>query len=261
MTEPSLNHIVMAGTGRVAWNLCKAFVEKGLPIHEVVGRDLSQTMALAEFAKARAVIGMDKMTRDADFYILAVSDDAIATVAKQMPPTGGLVVHTSGMTSDKVLKEYFGRSGVFYPLQTFSIGYCPDFERIPILVQADSENDLTCLSQLAAKLSSCVMQSDDHQRQTLHLAAVFVNNFGNALFDMAAQILEKEQLPLSLLEPLIRETALKISRQTPSQAQSGPARRNDYGTIHQHLNILKEYPQLEPVYQMFTEYIRKKYLS
>lgn len=234
MTEPSLNHIVMAGTGRVAWNLCKAFVEKGLPIHEVVGRDLSQTMALAEFAKARAVIGMDKMTRDADFYILAVSDDAIATVAKQMPPTGGLVVHTSGMTSDKVLKEYFGRSGVFYPLQTFSIGYYPDFERIPILVQADSENDLTCLSQLAAKLSSCVMQSDDHQRQTLHLAAVFVNNFGNALFDMAAQILEKEQLPLSLLEPLIRETALKISRQTPSQAQSG---WRDAAIMEQSINI------------------------
>ncbi len=259
MAKTPFKSIVIVGTGRLARNLCKAFREKNTAISQIVGRNALKANELAELAQAKAVVGIENMSKTADLYILAVSDDAIGSVAAQMPAVNGLVVHTSGMMESTVLKAGFKNSGVFYPLQTFSLGRWPDFSHIPLLLQATDEQNLCKLSALAENISECVLKSNDRQRQSLHLAAVFVNNFGNALFTMANDILQNEHLSLNLLEPLILETAQKIEKQSPAEAQSGPARRNDTGTIRKHMEMLKQYPELESVYQLFTEYLQKKY--
>jgi hypothetical protein len=75
---------------------------------------------------------------DADLYIIAVSDDAINTVAAMLPlkPISG---HTSGSMGLDVLHDN-NRRGVFYPLQTFTKNKPVDFKSIPICLE--SENPL-----------------------------------------------------------------------------------------------------------------------
>jgi hypothetical protein len=65
----------------------------------------------------------------------------------------------------------------------------------------------------------------------------------------------KEGLDFKLLIPLIQETALSVTKLSPSKAQTGPAVRNDSSTIEKHLQLLKKYPDLEQIYKLFTESI------
>ena len=47
-------------------------------------------------------------------------------------------------------------------------------------------------------------------------------------------------IPFEILSPLIKETAEKINRLSPEDAQTGPAKRNDIETIHSHLDFLSD---------------------
>ena len=58
--------------------------------------------------------------KDADIYIISVSDKAISAVAEELKDVNGLVVHTAGSVPMDVLPQT--RRGVFYPLQTISKG-------------------------------------------------------------------------------------------------------------------------------------------
>jgi hypothetical protein len=57
----------------------------------------------------------------------------------------------------------------------------------------------------------------------LHVAAVFVNNFTNHLYQIGNEICDENQIPFSILHPLITETAQKIMNLPPALAQTGPA--------------------------------------
>ena len=54
--------------------------------------------------------------KDADIYIISVSDKAISAVAEELKDVNGLVVHTAGSVPMDVLPQT--RRGVLYPLQT-----------------------------------------------------------------------------------------------------------------------------------------------
>ena len=112
---------------------------------------------------------------------------------------------------------------------------------------------------MADQISSRVYEIDDQQRTILHVAAVFVNNFSNRLFQIAEEILEKEQLDFELLKPLLLETARKAVDHTPSKMQTGPAIRGDWATIERHLAYLKEHPQHRELYHMLSRSINPDY--
>ncbi|KAF0130945.1 MAG: hypothetical protein FD155_1214 [Bacteroidetes bacterium] len=254
-----IRNVILIGTGRVSWNLGNSLKDKGIIILEVAGRSFEKVNQLSKKFQSKAVTDFQQINPNADLYILAVSDDAIEEVASQMPFVKGILVHTSGMKDSVVLTKFFTRTGVFYPLQTFSFERQPEFNSIPVFVQSSDEGDLTLLRDLAEKLSSTVVTINDEQRQRLHLAAVFVNNFTNALYLMADQILVKDDLSIDYLKPLMIETAMKAMNVSPEQAQTGPARRNDQGTIAQHLELLTAFPELQEIYKNFSAYILTKY--
>ena len=259
MEQSAFNHIVIIGTGRVAWNLCNAFKNNGVKICQVAGRNKARVEELAAFTQCAAIYDLEKVRSDADLYVLAVRDDALPLLAEKLPKFKGLVVHTSGMADSSILGNNFANAGVFYPLQTFSTDHFADFDRIPMFVQANKPELCEKLFALASVLSKHVTISTDVQRQTLHLAAVFVNNFTNALFEIGWELLRDKQLDFKLLEPLILETASKITRQLPRDAQTGPARRNDVGTIARHLEILNEHPDYQVLYRQFTHILLQQY--
>ena len=73
---------------------------------------------------------------------------------------------------------------------------------------------------------------------------------------IAEKILKSQNIDVDILNPLIKETADKLNYLSPSEAQTGPAIRNDEITIQKHLNLLKETKYFE-VYNRLTEEIIK----
>ncbi|MFN3639691.1 MAG: Rossmann-like and DUF2520 domain-containing protein, partial [Flavobacterium sp.] len=174
--------------------------------------------------------------------------------SKALPFDNKLVVHTSGSTSITAIHPK-NRGGVLYPLQTFSHDKGVDFLQVPLCLEIANSEDAATLLTLATSLSSKVHWFHSEQRLALHVAAVFVCNFVNHLYVQGEDLCQQYQLPFELLQPLILETAEKITNLSPSEAQTGPALRNDQNTIQKHNKLLEGTPH-EHLYQLLTESIQ-----
>mgnify|MGYP001024481341 FL=1 len=191
-----------------------------------------------------------------DAYVLALPDREIATVSAQLPTTG-IALHTSGSMPLDVLKNQGGK-GVFYPLQSFSKKQSVAFDRIPFFLESENKAHHSLLEQLAKSLSPNFFWMDSKQRLQLHIAAVFVNNFTNHLYQIGADLCEKNNIPFSVLFPLIETTAAKVQQLSPNEAQTGPARRKDIAILEKHLQHLDN-PQQKELYQQLTLAIQQQY--
>ncbi len=256
-----LKSIILIGAGNVAHHLGAQLQSSGFNILQVFSRKMTKARRLAKRLKSEAINDLATISPQADLYILAVHDSAIALVAHQLPKAvreKKLVVHTSGATPSTVFKSICKRYGIFYPLQTFSIHRAVDFSTIPICTHANRKGDRQALQVLGKDLSQSSFEIDDAQRAILHIAAVFVNNFSNHLFSIGAELCEKEQIPFSLLLPLILETASKVQKHSPAKMQTGPALRGDSTTLHKHLDYLQQYPEYEKIYRQLSKNINPK---
>ena len=145
---------------------------------------------------------------------------------------------------------------VFYPLQTFSKDADIDFTEVPICVEVYEKENLQLLKDLAKAVGCKPHKITTEQRQTLHLAAVFVNNFTNQLYRIGHEICETKNIEFEILHPLILETAKKIQDMSPYMAQTGPAKRNDKKTIKRQLKLI-ENEEHKAIYKMLTASIKK----
>jgi len=247
--------VVIIGTGNLARHLYNAFSAcPTVDIVQIVGRN---TKELKQFVKSAATSTNFENIADADVYIIAVSDSAIPIISKYLTSKEGFVVHTAGSVSIDILSEHH-RYGVFYPLQTFSKERKVDMNSVPFCLEAHDEADLDLLKRMAGVLSKKNFEVDSPQRKSLHLAAVFVNNFTNHLYQIGKEICDEKELPFNILHPLIRETADKLEQLSPYDAQTGPARRRDFTTIEKHLKQLKN-PVHKKVYEVLSESIETLY--
>jgi predicted short-subunit dehydrogenase-like oxidoreductase (DUF2520 family) len=244
--------ISIIGSGNVAQHLIKAFTKcKGIEIVQVFSRKKD---SLAHLIDAEKITSHFSDLKEADLYVISVTDNAISEVAEQLPFQNRLVVHTSGTTSIAALNSK-NRRGVFYPLQTFSKDKAVDFSVIPVCLEAENKQDHTILETVAKSISNAVFSISSEQRKAIHISAVFVNNFTNHLYQIGLQICEEHQVPFEILKPLIQETAEKIQTLTPIDAQTGPAKRHDSETIDAHLNYLTDENQ-KNIYKILTQSIQ-----
>jgi len=236
--------VSLVGTGAVSTQLLRVFEKTKL---------IKVVEVLASRGNFNEAIANDKP----EIYIIAVSDDAISEVAKKLKDTNKLVVHTSGSVHLDALPHEV-RGGVFYPLQTFSKEREVNFEQIPICIEAKQERDEVLLKKLGSLISKQVFEITSEQRKTIHLAAVFVNNFSNHMFQLASEICSENEVSFDLLKPLIEETVAKLQYLSPLNAQTGPAKRNDQQTIERHLNQLDNKTH-KMVYEVLTNSIKETY--
>lgn len=244
--------ITLIGSGNVAQHLIKTFAKSELvEIVQVFSRKKETLASLIEFDK---IVNDFEDLKEADLYIIAVSDKAIADVSKQLPFQNRIVVHTSGAASLDVLDSK-NRKGVFYPLQTFSKNATIDFSTVPLCLEAENTFDFRVLETVGKSISNAVFAINSDQRKALHVAAVFVNNFTNHLYQIGQEICEEHQVPFEVLKPLIKETAEKINSLDPIDAQTGPAKRHDSNTIEAHLDYLTNENQ-KNIYKILTQSIQ-----
>ncbi|MGS2741095.1 Rossmann-like and DUF2520 domain-containing protein [Sinomicrobium sp. M5D2P17] len=246
-----MTKVIIIGSGNVATHLIKAF------------HNSNESNVIQIFNRNGISIDGIPVTNNydeissADLYIIAVSDDSISKVSHKLPFKERLVVHTSGSVAlDELSPE--NRRGVFYPLQSFSKDKEVDFSGIPLCIEAGNDEDRKLLEYVARSISQKVYRVNSEQRRSLHLAAVFVNNFVNHLYTIGDDICEKNNLSFNLLKPLIAETAKKIENMPPDEAQTGPAKRHDETTIQKHLNQLNQHPTYKKIYELLTKSIQEQ---
>ncbi|WP_432221331.1 Rossmann-like and DUF2520 domain-containing protein [Flavobacterium sp. TMP13] len=243
--------IVIIGSGNVAQHLVAAF-ENNAAVEIIQIYSRKENSKIAGIDTYRMVYDL-AFLKEADLYIIAVSDDAIIDVAAQLPFINRLVVHTSG-TAPLTAIDIKNRKGVFYPLQTFTKNKAVNFNTIPICLEAENSTDYRVLEAVAKSISNAVYPINSDQRKALHVAAVFVNNFTNHLYQIGEEVCREHQVSFEVLKPLINETVAKLNDLAPVDAQTGPAKRNDQSTIEAHLDYLTNNNQ-KNIYKILTQSI------
>ncbi|WP_128545393.1 Rossmann-like and DUF2520 domain-containing protein [Larkinella soli] len=260
--------ISFIGAGNLAWHLAIAFENAGHPVSEVYSRDVDHARRLVSMLyDARLNPDLNFAESSSDLFVLAIPDDAIEEVtARLVLPENAILVHTSGSKPLEVLRRLMDiysdvpvRTGVFYPLQTFTESTpALSFDDIPLCIEADDPDTEERLVALGQEMSSVVYLVDSQERKVLHLAAVFACNFTNYLLGVAKDLTDAEELEFDLLKPLIEETIRKaLDAPHPAQVQTGPARRGDLDTISLHLDFLSDKPELLQVYQLLSDGIQR----
>ncbi len=250
--------IVIIGAGNVATHLAKAFKAVNVELTQIWSNHYENALLLANQVNAVAIQDFSALDKTADLCLIAVKDDAIAELLPQLTDFKGVIVHTSGSVSISVFEDLIKSYGVFYPLQTFSKNKVVNFSNIPICVEANDENTLALLKEIANKLSANVIEVNSDKRKILHLSAVFACNFTNHLYALAQEVLTLNGLDFDILRPLIAETANKVQDELPLNVQTGPAIRHDKETIIKHEELLKDQPALLEIYKTLSESIKNK---
>lgn len=224
---------------------------------------------------------------------LTVPDDALCRVVQELaahlgcthPLPAGIVVHTSGATSVRVLAPCaaVGWSALaFHPLQTFP-SLLPEgtpgeaelqtplssaqqaalaaeaskrFLGIGVAVtpfpdQAETARDWGI--NLAAALGAKPFFLSDDKRPLYHAAASLACNYLVTLEGLAEELFVAAGMPpeeaRQLFLPLVRTTLENLAKQGPVAALTGPARRGDRQTIAAHIRALQaQVPDLLPFY-------------
>lgn len=245
--------VVLLGAGNVAIHLYKAFNNaENIVVNQWYNRSLKP---LQPFKNNVEITNDLSQLKNADIYIIAVSDDAISQLSSQLLIENKLVVHTSGSVSLHQLDKKHLR-GVLYPLQTFSKNTDLNFETVPFCIEIEDKTNFNILKELTSSIGSKSYRVNSEQRAALHLAAVFVNNFSNQMYRIGHEIAESKSVDFNILKPLIKETATKIDTLSPYLAQTGPAKRNDKKTVKKHLKALDKNIHKE-IYELITKSIQQ----
>ncbi len=252
----SLPSVTIVGTGRVAHHLLTALSHKTKLI-QIIGRNQQE---LIQISSSFAIPWTDEFNNllPADVTIMAISDDAIPEVTKNLSKVltpKSILCHTSGSRTLNDISQVWPFAGIFYPLQSFSHERKISFDNIPIFITASDRTVQNRLTQLGNAISKKVIHINDADRKHYHLAAVIINNHINHLIYLAKKYCEDHHLEFDLLQPLLEETVLKASKITPFHAQTGPARRADEETMSEHIELLEEYPLFQELYHLLSESI------
>jgi predicted short-subunit dehydrogenase-like oxidoreductase (DUF2520 family) len=244
--------ISIIGTGNVAHVLAKLIVSNGHRIKQIIGRNISDGLSLANLSGANFINILTKPDQNIDLCIVALSDNAYPEAIQGINLGDVLVAHTAGSVSIKLLENISTNIGVLYPLQSLrkEMDTIPE---IPLLLEANNAQALAFLESFAKTISNTVTHLDEDKRIRLHAGAVIASNFTNYLYSVTEVFCKAENVDFNLLKPLIIETAERIVKKSPQDLQTGPAKRGDIITLQKHLQLLDAHPKLKILYTRMTD--------
>jgi len=211
---------------------------------------------------------LSQIPADVEWIIIAVKDDAIEEIVQQLLGVlkngdGKKVFHTSGVWDSKPLKPLQKkgcRTGSFHPLISI-----PDIETgirmIPGSVfscEGEIRDDLLDLAQLIG-VTGIALNSE--QKETVHLGAVFVNNYVTVMIQALKQFARAKGISDDTLKQLLERLSEQASdnawKRSLKDSLSGPAVRGDEKTIQKHRELLENSPELKKLYDQFLALTRQ----
>lgn len=246
----------IAGTGRVAQALGRLLAAAGEPVAFVAGRDAARAAAAASFiAHGAQAVSFDHLAARAQQVIIAVSDDAIASVAGRLAAAGmrsGAALHTCGARgSDELaaLQSAGVSCGVLHPLQTVATAE-RGVAALPgawFAVAGDAAASAWA-RHICELLGAKTLAVAPDRMPLYHAAAALASNYVTGLLDAAVILMKtagiEEETALDALGPLVRASVENTLALGPVKALTGPLRRGDVETVRRHLLSLAGAPPL-----------------
>lgn len=226
---------------------------------QVYARKAPDGTALSKETDAEFVHSLAELRTNADVYIFAVPDDALSGLAAAFSCPGKIALHCSGSLPADVLAASSVLNGVIWPLYSIRKKDLPRPAGVPLIIDAADETTGGVIARLAGSISPKVYTLGPEQRRVLHLAAVLSNNFINHLLSISGEIVAGLSLPQDILTPILKQTFESARLHDSAGLQTGPAIRNDEGTIERHLDLLKAHPGWQEIYRAMTRSIQQFY--
>lgn len=244
------------GNGRMARAVTERLLENGMAPKFIAARDWkNNSWDLLPRSVPKLTIG-EVPIPSVDVLLFCVSDYAISVLSNFISASK-VNIHFAGSLGLDEFQNDKGK-GVIWPIQSISGESQVHWDNIPLVWDADTDEAKSYTLQLAKILNSHQIQEMNLEaRQKLHLAAVFISNFTNALFVGAEEILQDKN-QVKLLLPLLAHTALRYKGVDALKYQTGPASRNDKATMDKQLSSLHNYPDLQEIYKSISQYILNK---
>ena len=250
--------ILLVGAGNMATAIACALEKSGNAPVAVWSRTAESARELAARVGCTWSDNFDDLPY-ADIVIISVVDSALhdvaSAIARKYPHA--TLLHTAGSIPMEALHTAGAvKYGVLYPMQTVNKNNVVPLDNVTIFIEGCNDSVTALVKELAGSISSKVVYATSAQRSSLHVAAVFACNFPNAVYCMAAEVLERNNLPFDSMLPLIDEAARKVHTMHPLQAQTGPAKRGDKNVINKHKSMLDD--ELADIYETLSNYIMKR---
>lgn len=231
--------LTIVGQGNVACNLRHGFHLRGIEVEMVSSRE-----------------GLEQLPH-ADVYIYAVRDTALREVVARVHDAQALHLHTSGTMPLDVFGADKPHAGVLYFFQSFSKEQLiDDWSHIPVFIEGRDIDDVSAIYTIAQTFSGTIYECTQHDRERLHVAGVYANNFTNLMYRLAQEMLQGTSIPFTALLPLIDETARKVHSLSPREAQTGPASRGDEAVMAHHLELIQTEEERD-MYRLLSGLIRE----
>lgn len=202
----------------------------------------------------KIIIGNDKIPA-VDIMLFCVSDSFISILSQHISGSK-LNIHFAGSRPLSELQNSVAK-GVIWPVQSITASG-GDWKNVPIVWEAENDNNEYTKKLVESLHPASASYLPFEQRLELHIAAVIISNFTNALLVGVDDLLNSDKSKIELLLPLLQHTVYRYIGGNALENQTGPAIRNDLSTIEKHISTLHNYPDLLEVYKIITSYIQKK---
>ncbi len=245
------------GTGNIAWFLGNRLISGQHHCTGVYSRNTAAAETLAESLLCEKFGSIaDISDEDADICFMAVSDSAIPVVSQQLNFANTVLIHTAGAVDIESIAMAAKHRAVLWPVYSIVKNNLPDHRNIPCAWEATPGKATSYVQETGHAITDMLFEAHYEQRKWLHLSAVMSNNFVNHLLGICEQICADNNLPFSLLMPIIEQTFDRIRHTSPMNSQTGPAARNDTVTIQNQLALLAQHPRWQNVYKAITDSIQ-----
>lgn len=238
---PVLN---IVGAGHVGRALGRLFDQRSVfAVQDVLTRTQASAQAAVDFIGAGRAVDALGALRPAAVWMLAVSDDSIGEVAKQLAAGCDLkyavVFHCSGAKASAEL-DPVRAAGAFiasvHPVRSFADPQqvAASFDGTFCGVEGDAQA-LALLNPAFKTIGARTVAIDAAAKTVYHAASVFASNYLTTVLDAALRAYQAAGIPFDvareLARPLASETLANVLRLGPEAALSGPIARGDTATV------------------------------
>ncbi|MBM3661850.1 MAG: DUF2520 domain-containing protein [Actinobacteria bacterium] len=184
---------------------------------------------------------------DTDVVLIAVPDEAVATVAGRVEPSTAVVAHCSGSLTLEHLSPHLSVASI-HPLMSLSSAETGAHLLVGawFAVAGDATTGHALALELVGALGGRPVEVPDDVRTRYHATAVVASNHLVALLGQVERLAAEAGVPLEAYHDLIAGTLANVTAHGATAALTGPAARGDWDTVRRHLADLPE--QERPLY-------------
>lgn len=255
--------IALIGPGRVGAAVGNRLHQAGYQLSAVISRSQQQAEDAVSFIGCDPMVATTelKRARQGEIILLAVPDDQINVIAKQLQktidPTSEItLVHFSGLHPASIMSvEGSNCTAVsIHPLLSFADREmaAAQLTGCPCAIEGH-ESALATAEKLVSAMNGRAFRLPSEVKALYHTAACVASNYLVTITASARDLLLScgfdNQQAMELLIPIHKATSDNLTRLGPETALTGPIVRGDRGTVNDHLNALKEQkPELLELY-------------